>query len=92
MVLVLTMITDEGGSSDRENFSFDFSFFSHIQWKSFRTSYNTANNNESKLTTSALFIYIYIFIIFYVKKFRLFYYYDEDETIYFDLFVRIKIR
>lgn len=74
------MIIDEGGSSDRENFSFDFSFFSHIQWKSFLTSYlNIANNNESKLSTSALYIYIF-FIIFYVKKFRLFYYYDEDET------------
>lgn len=51
-----------------------------IQWKSFLTSYlNIANNNESKLSTSALYIYIF-FIIFYVKKFRLFYYYDEDET------------
>lgn len=58
------MIIDEGGSSDRENFSFDFSFFSHIQWKSFLTSYlNIANNNESKLTTSALYIYIFYYIL-----------------------------
>lgn len=61
------MIIDEGGSSDRENFSFDFSFFSHIQWKSFRTSYNIANNNESKLTTSAL--YIYFLLYFMLKSF-----------------------
>lgn len=63
------MIIDEGGSSDRENFSFDFSFFSHIQWKSFRTSYNIANNNESKLTTSALYIYIFYYILCILKSF-----------------------